>query len=236
MQDAYVGDIGDYGKYGLLRLFRSTSLRLAVNWYKAVPAKNSKQADGRFTEYLSQPKDYRHYDPELFDELKRIVDENRKIEAVEAMGIGASYFYSEAVSRNRAEWHNKGLLTTKEADVVFLDPDNGLATENMMKKSTYSQKHVSWDELKDYYNRGQSVILYQHRPQMTKREAVIDSMTEYARSFLMADCLLGLEFPKFTNRYYFFFCHNEHTEEQTKIVKHMNDHWEGLCKQITFEK
>ena len=66
MQDAYVGDIGDYGKYGLLRMISSTSLYLAINWYKVNPSRANKQEDGKYISYLSQPEKYRYYDSELF--------------------------------------------------------------------------------------------------------------------------------------------------------------------------
>lgn len=234
MQDAYVGDIGDYGKYGLLRNIGNSSLCLAVNWYKVKPTKLNKQNDGKYINYLTQPEIYRKYDSALFDELCRIVinEQRRKIEEIEAINIGVTYFFSEEILERRKAWHSQGLSKTQKADIVFLDPDNGLATRKMMKNSSYSEKHVLWNELKDYYDRGQSVILYQHRPQITKREVVIEGIIEFDRSYLMADFLFGLEFPKFTNRYYFFFCHNEHANELKKVIDYMCINWQGMCKQI----
>lgn len=93
-------------------------------------------------------------------------------------------------------------------------------------------KHVLWNELKDYYDKGQSVILYQHRPQRTKSEDMIERITEFNRSYLMADFLFGLEFHKYTNRYYLFFCHNKHANELKKVIAYMNTNWKGMCKQI----
>lgn len=234
MQDAYVGDIGDYGKYGLLRNISNTFLHLAINWYRAKPTKVIKQDDGKFIDYLKQPEIYRKYDSELFDELFRIVikEQQRKIEEVEAIDIGAAYFFSEEIPKRREVWHDQGLLKTQKADIVFLDPDNGLATIRMMKDGSYSEKHVKWNELKDYYDRGQSVILYQHRPQRTKGEDMIERITEFNRSYLMADFLFGLEFHKYTNRYYFFFCHNKHANGLKKVIDYMNINWKGMCKQI----
>lgn len=236
MQDAYVGDIGDYGKYGLLRNIRNTSLHIAINWYRVNLTSINKQKDGKYINYLSQPELYRKYDAKLFDELHRIVinEQNRKIEEVEAIDIGGSFFFSKAISQNRELWHRDGLSETQKADIVFLDPDNGLATKKMMGNKSYSEKHVLWNELKDYYDRGQSVILYQHRPQMTKRDIVIEQIVDFDKTYLKADMLLGLEFPKFTNRYYFFFCHNKHAGELKKSVDNMNINWQGFCKQITF--
>lgn len=236
MQDAYVGDIGDYGKYGLLRKISNTSLYLAINWYKVNSSRENKQEDGKYINYLSQPEKYRYYDSELFDELKRIVldEQHRNIDEVEAIDIGSTYFFSEAISMGREQWHVRGLEETKKADVVFLDPDNGLATKKMMENKSYSEKHVLWSELKNYYDRGQSVILYQHRPQMTKREVVIDGIIEFDKTYLGSDLLLGLEFPKYTNRYYFLFCHMKHAFELKRVVDQMSAEWSGMCKKMEF--
>ena len=141
-------------------------------------------------------------------------------------------FFSEEIPKSREAWHNQGLLKTQKADILFLDPDNGLATMKMMQNGSYSTKHVLWNELKDYYDRGQSVILYQHRPQRTTREEVIERISEFNRSYLMADILLGLEFHKYTNRYYLFFCHNKHANELKKVIYYMNINCQGVCKQI----
>lgn len=234
MQDAYVGDIGDYGKYGLLRNISNTSLYLAINWYRVKPIKVNKQKDGKFIDYLTQPEIYRKYDSELFDELFRIVikEQQRKVEEVEAIDIGVTCFFSEEIPERREMWHNQGLSKTQKADIVFLDPDTGLATRKMMEDGSYSEKHVLWNELKDYYDRNQSVILYQQRPQRKKGEVVIEEITEFNRSYLMADFLFGLEFPKFTNRYYFFFCHNEHANELKRVIDYMDINWQDMCKRI----
>lgn len=238
MQDAYVGDIGDYGKYGLLRSVSKTSLRLAINWYRVDPIGASKQNDGKFVKYLTQPELYWKYDPELFDELVRIVlvERQRKIERVEMIDLGVDAFFSEKISQRRELWHSRGLSKTENADIVFLDPDNGLATKKMMENSSYSEKHVSWSELKDYYDRGQSVILYQHRPQMTKGKAVIDAMIEFDQSYLAADHRFGIEFTPWQNRYYFFFCHKEHANEIKKVVTYMSLNWQGMCKPIEIQQ
>lgn len=234
MQDAYVGDIGDYGKYGLLRAVGNTPLYLAINWYKVNPKGYNKQEDGKYINYLKQANNYRNYDSELFDELYRIVidENNRNLDEIESIDVGATYFYSKEINGKRTQWHIQGLESTKNADIVFLDPDNGLATKKMMDNKSYSEKHVTWEELKDYYDRGQSVILYQHRPQMTKREAVISGIVEFDNSYLKSGLLLGLEFPKYTNRYYIMFCHMEHAAELKKVVDFMNEKWSGMCKKI----
>ena len=237
MQDSYVGDIGDYGKYGLLRKFFDYKIALAVNWYKVCSSLPQKQNDGKYTDYLLNPGLYMHYDSELFDALKSIVykEKLRKIERIESSGLLNAIFFSQEISDNRKLWHSLALEKTKSADVVFLDPDNGLETEKMHICGGATEKHVKWTELKDYYSRGQSVILYQHRPQMTKKETCIKNILDFNRQYLHSDNVFILEFPKFTNRFYFFFARKEHSCHIKEICNCMNSEWQGFCKQIDIE-
>jgi hypothetical protein len=177
MQDNYIGDIGDYGKYGLLREVCAAGMSLSVNWYKVVPTRQGKQDDGKYISYLSMPQLYREYAPTLFDSLYKIViqEQERRIERIEQENLFPAVYFSKVLGEDRKAWHNQALEQTQNATVVFLDPDNGLETEKMYQTGSAKVKHVKWTELKDYYARGQNVILYQHRPQMTTKEKCIES-------------------------------------------------------------
>ena len=234
MQDNYVGDIGDYGKYGLLRAVTSEGLSLAVNWYRAAPKRPGKQDDGKYVSYLSEPEQYRHYDPALFDSLARLVrDGKRSVEAVEDSGILNARFYGEKLTgAERAKWHGDALKQTAAADVVFLDPDNGLETAKMRERRLTKDKHVTWQEVKDYYDRGQSVILYQHRPQMMKRTVCICKVLDFQNAFLNADSTFILEYPRYTNRYYFIFCHETHQARLEHAYRRVTEAWSGMCEAV----
>lgn len=234
MQDLYVGDIGDYGKYGLLRELAGYGLRLGVNWYMVVPQKGGKQEDGKFIQYLQSPNEYRHYDPELFDALKRIVYEerDRRLKRVEELELFPAMFYSEPLSDTRAVWHRRALEALAGTDLVFLDPDNGLETGRMCQTGKATEKHVRMEELMDYYRRGQSVVLYQHRPQRTSKERCIQSVLDMQRQYLLADQVRLLEFPRYTNRFYFFFLHRDHASSIEAVCGYMGKHWAGLCREI----
>jgi len=236
LQDNYVGDIGDYGKYGFLRLVCAEGLRLAVNWYRVVPKKTGKQEDGKFTNYLSKPLQYREYDPGLFDRLHKIVlvDKDRRIERIEQEGLFGAAYFSDEICKDRFGWHYRALEKTEAANVVFLDPDNGLETENMFQTNGASDKHVRWTELKDYYIRGQNVILYQHRPQMTPKQRCIENIMQYQKNFLLADHVMLLEFPKYTNRFYFMFLHEDAKSAFGRICRLMAENWRknDFCHEI----
>lgn len=236
MQDNYVGDIGDYGKYGLLREVCAAGLSLAVNWYKVVPQKIGKQDDGKYIQYLLQPKLYRNYDSELFDTLHTIVcdRQDRRLTCIEQANLFPAKFYSQVISKDRKNWHWDALDKTLGTDVVFLDPDNGLETANMRRMETATEKHVKWTEIKDYYSRGQNVILYQHRPQMTSKEKCIESVMHFQNEYLLADCVKVLEFPKYTNRFYFMFLHKDEEESFNKVCSEMTQKWghNGFCCEV----
>lgn len=231
MQDAYVGDIGDYGKYGMLRQVINAGLELGVNWYKVNPTKQGKQNDGRFIEYLSIPERYKHYDPELFDQLIKVViiDQDREISRIEEQGILDSLFYSEPLKGGRAAWHNKALETLVGADIVFLDPDNGLETERMNRENKATEKHVRWDEVRDYYDRGQSLIIYQHLPQHTKKEQCIEQLVTFGDEILNSDEVWILEFPRYTTRFYAFYLREEHCDKASTVFDQMEKYWQGIC-------
>ena len=239
MQDNYVGDIGDYGKYGFLRQVCKANLSLAVNWYKVNPQKIIKQDDGKYISYLTKPQIYRCYDPFLFDSLNTIVNTEhvRKIERIEKEELFRAKYFSDAIPKNRLTWHENALQNTKDTDVVFLDPDNGLESFKMYKSNSATEKHVKWSELKDYYDRGQNVILYQHRPQMTKKETCIENILQFQNDYLHADCVMLLEFPKFTNRFYFIFLHQQYINTFDKICSLMEQIWgkNDFCRKINID-
>jgi hypothetical protein len=236
MQDNYIGDIGDYGKYGFLREICANSLSLSVNWYQVIPTKNGKQKDGKYTNYLLKPQQYREYDPTLFDSLHKIimVEKDRRIARIEQENLFPAIFFSVELNNDRTTWHKKALTQTKDTDIIFLDPDNGLETDSMHRHNRAKNKHVKWNELKDYYTRGQSVILYQHRPQMTKKEKCIENIMLFQKNYLMADSVKLLEFPKYTNRFYFIFLHEKHKAVFEKICNTMTEKWkkDNFCYEI----
>ena len=236
LQDNYIGDIGDYGKYGLLRIICSEKLSLSVNWYKVIPQKIGKQDDGKYINYLFEPSRYREYDAPLFDSLRKIVceEKDRRIARIENENLFSARYCSEAIGADRISWHKNALIQTEGTNIVFLDPDNGLETPSMHNRESGTEKHVKWVELKEYYARGQSVILYQHRPQMTKKEKCIETVLYFQNEYLKADCVKLLEFPKYTNRFYFMFLHSEHQDVFAKICASMSEKWgkNEFCREI----
>ena len=140
MKNQYFGDIGDYGKYGLLRFLAQNGVKIAVNWYLTA---NDGSGDGKHVSYLEK-QDWRDRkcDPELFDLLNEMVSSgNRDILSFEEKDMipGAKYYhepldYSGIKSAKekkafREKWHSNAIQVCSGAELVFLDPDNGLALQ-----------------------------------------------------------------------------------------------------------
>lgn len=169
MKDQYVGDVGDYSKYGLLRFLLSKGYSLGVNWYLT---SNDRSGDGGHTEYLNSCE--KQPDPELFCLLRNIIRYgDRKVSAIEESGLFAgAVFYNARISNlpesspTRDEWHCNALKETEGCKIVFLDPDNGLGIKPRRRR----YKIATYDEVFDYYGRGQNVVVYQRYPCKPKLE------------------------------------------------------------------
>lgn len=156
MKDQYAGDIGDYVKLGMLQsLFFDRPL--AVNWFRT--ADDVASGDGRFTEYA----EWRDYDPHLFDYLHLMIrNKDRSIDNlqrfIEAPG---REFFDDPIDRPsaRSVWFARfdRWLTVK--DVVFLDPDNGIGSD----QSPPSPKSVTIDEIDYLLDRVKTLVIYHHQ-------------------------------------------------------------------------
>jgi hypothetical protein len=209
MQDRYTGDIGDYGKYTLIRALlrehqaKGNSLLLGVNWYRAEPEANG---DGQILEYLDGSDELEMLDPELFDFLRgfRLGSKERNLSEVENSG-GAVFpdgtnFFSEVLSlaglpkgtsrsthdrtKARAAWHGRSLEALKEADLVFLDPDNGIELPSVPIHLDKASKYVYEEEIEALLRRGQSVLYYQHQRRNIAFDVLLRGQLErFRRSF-----------------------------------------------------
>lgn len=185
MRDSYVADVGDFGKYALLNALAGSDLRLGVLWCRN--SEPDATEDGRFIEYP----ELRPCDPNLYDRLAQILkNKQRRLSQVEVNDVlpRNALFYGSAIpapkepcfsaaaresqARLRTAWFEEGFKRLSEAELVFLDPDNGMAAKLAKKHWRSSVKYVFKDEVTDWFNRGQSVVLYQHQQRRSLREQV----------------------------------------------------------------
>jgi hypothetical protein len=63
----------------------------------------------------------------------------------------------------RASWSRGAVAAMAGAEVVFLDPDNGLAPARVQPHRRMEAKYVFREELTPYLAVGQSLVVYQHQ-------------------------------------------------------------------------
>ena len=176
MQDQYVGDIGDFANNGLLRhLFGGRgvpkvdhSLKLGVVWYLN---ENGKPVTGRTIEYLKYKEEdkkrdwFRNCDWLLYDTLKGLVRSGkRNVAAFQHTGVlpcDKLSYDTRLKGICRKKWFADAFEKVRAADVVFVNPDTGIATEKMEEKPI-DREHVYLRQIQCLWGRPQSLIIYQH--------------------------------------------------------------------------
>jgi hypothetical protein len=171
MQNRYVGDIGDYLKLGILRAL-SPGYRLGVAWWLFPDEVHNR--DGRHIGYLERPERWRHYDPELFDALCHVVTSNqRSVPVLEAADVLPSAIHASDLfplggrtsgrSGERHLWFSRVRSRLAEADLVFVDPDNGLEPAGYRPSSAKAGKSVLLSELHELARPQRCLVVYHHQ-------------------------------------------------------------------------
>lgn len=170
MKDQYFGDVNDYRKYGLLRALSGAGIgQVLVGW---MMTPDDQGTDGKKRAYLSQPDKWRGYDPALFDTLAARLGgpspEPPNVGMIEQSGLlGPAVFYPAVVpdgARQRGEWFANLVVWARAADLVFLDPDNGLEVSSSPLGKKGSSKYLGWTEVDRLWDTGSSMLIYQHFP------------------------------------------------------------------------
>lgn len=171
MKVQYLGDVNDYRKYALLRLLAGAGLKLGVNW---LLTPDDSRTDGNVRGYLARPAEFRPYDPDLFDLMGTIpvAPTFGDFQQIEDKGVilDAVYFnqYVPAGIEAREAFHTASMQQFDDCDLVFFDPDNGLAIQSTSKSRANGIKFVFDDELETHYGTGRSLLIYQHFPRAAR--------------------------------------------------------------------
>ncbi len=188
MKNQYFGDVNDYRKYGLLRLLGGNgSLRVGVCW---MLTPNDTRPDGEKTEYLDDDRreEWRHFDSNLYDFLRLKVHghesepKSRDVRNLTTTQLPHAEFYSEVVSdaKDKREAYFREMwsqFAKSQADLIFFDPDDGLANNNtsqspLKKGHKDSAKKLFRDEVGESLKRGFVVLLYQHFDRTSRSQLV----------------------------------------------------------------
>lgn len=232
MKNQYVGDIGDYGKYSLLRAFAEAGVKVGVNWYLT---DNDGSNDGKFVDYLKKG-ELRSRDPRVFDILKAIAEKKGKsVKDIERSSIiKNAVFYDKILERRvrpadrdriRNKWFYESMEVLSNAELIFMDPDNGLLESNDASKLG-AEKYVIPDEVELYFNAGHNVVYYCHKGRRTddawqKYKNVMFERIPSAKPAI-------LTFHKGSQRSYVFLIHEEDFVKYRKIIDGFMRGWSGI--------
>jgi hypothetical protein len=170
MQARYIGGVGDFAKLAMLRHLMKDR-RLAVCWYLTGANGKTPVPAGQF-DYLMRRDDFRPLAPEVFDRLEHIVGGIQTIAdpvtALQKSGIleGAFFLRSEVPERvaERRRWIAGLVNSVGGANLVFLDPDNGIQGRRL------TPKHVALAEIAALRRQDRALVIA-HRQSGRRAEA-----------------------------------------------------------------
>jgi len=185
LKNQYFGDINDYRKYGLLRrLLDGGASSLLVAW---MLTPNDARSDGLRVQYLQKPQAWRRFDPELFSSLSAMLRSRRprSVDLIENSPLlPRCRFFSEVVPDcrvARASYLRRLARAAGQADLVFLDPDNGLEVKSKPLGRKGSSKYVYWHEVQELFSVGCSLLIYQHFGRVDRDRFVTSTARDLAR-------------------------------------------------------
>lgn len=242
MKNQYVGDIGDFGKYSLLRAFSDVGIKVGVNWYLT---ENDGSNDGKFTDYLQKGK-MRQYNPEIFDILKGIADKTAKsvIDIQEGNIIPGAIFYVDllAVSGTPADreyarslWFEESVNKLADAELIFMDPDNGLLESNDARKIR-ADKYVLPDEVERYFTEGHNVVYYCHKGRRTPELWQAYKAVMFERILAAKPVIFTYHKGSGSPRSYVFLIHEKDFVRYRKIIDGFLGGWHGVFSEEYISK
>ncbi len=191
MKNQYFGDVNDYLKYGLLRCFAAAALRIGMCWMLTA---NDERSDGSKVKYLSNPEQWRRYDPNLFDDLAKAIQKRARHvrHAQRPTFLADASFFNDLVPDDeqlREIWLTKALTKLNGVDVLFFDPDNGIEVQSKPRGRTGSCKYLFWDEIQRAWSQDSSLLIFQHFPRQNHERYISRLVTDLARYVPGADVI-----------------------------------------------
>ena len=247
MQNRYVGDVGDFANNGLLRWLcgkpelepgcpdsPSGKLRLGIAQY--LHHDNSRGGN------VPIPDRLRTCDEHLHNTLVRLRDmDNRSVlhdEYRQVVPVGERYHIeSRSIFGSREEWLNSALDRVIDSQIVFLNPDNGIAaTANTPFPD--SPKHVYLSDTYPYIEKRKSLIIYHHYAQGVRAEQrIANEFRRLAGWFgALGYVVYALRFQRRPPRFYFLLVHGEHRDKiRRQLITFMGSNWcTGNSPNFTF--
>jgi hypothetical protein len=238
MRNNYVGDVGDYYKYALLRHLSGLTARdmepplsLGVVWYLYTEPCNPN--GGNHRSYLENENRgrYESLDPDLYAAMAPFSDVAlRNVEEVARSNVlpSGTCFFSDKLSfsglssgtqvfiqdrkDSRDAWLVRALDATQGAELIFADPDNGLEVASTAVHRDRGAKYAFYGDLLPFWNRGQSLVIYQHRDFTGAEQQAARRKAELCAKLDGAAFVDVVHFPSFSGRMFFVAAKPDHAE------------------------
>jgi len=229
MKNQYFGDINDYRKYGLIRsIINAGNFQILIAW---MLTPDDGTSDGKFIDYLSKPHLWQNFDPELYDGLQELIKSNtlRKVELIEQTNLlpKAEYFpHIVPDTSERINWIRILIINSEESDLIFLDPDNGIEVDSKPYCTKFSSKYLYWREIHELWNRGKSLLIYQHFPRV-KRDLFIQLMLQELHSHTFDS---NVDAFSTSNVVFFLALQPKHQTYRSNILNNVQKNWASQIK------
>jgi hypothetical protein len=226
LKNQYFGDVNDYLKYGLLRCFSDAAWRIGVCWM-LTPDDGSRQ--GRKTDYLSKASVWQSHDPFLFDALSSTTGAGarRRVAAVEGGSvIPNASFFSRTVPDSRmgrSAWFESALDALSSSDLLFFDPDNGLEVPSKPLGVRDSIKYLYWGEVRLAWERGFSLLIFQHFTR-ENRQAFVDRLKGHLEREVAGAVVTPL---RGANVLFLLACQPQHDAMAKVALELLRSRWQG---------
>ncbi|MBT8343669.1 MAG: hypothetical protein KJO45_03030 [Sulfurovum sp.] len=230
MQDKYVGDVGDFGKFHLFRyLFNHKESpmdgkELVQIWFMH-EGEGEQNNDGRHIDYFDRMMGSDAYLEESL--LSLLMRNKREVTELESLKLlQNAIFYYEKVPRaldDRYLWLNRALTFSSKAQVVAVEPDNGIALkcnrgeqrfefltlENHYEQKVYPHKYIFADEVSDFFRLPhlEVCIVYQHLNRCFTHDQQIESLLNDLRKEYFH--VIAIKHKPYSPRVFFFLCKSE---------------------------
>ena len=192
MRDEWVGDIGDLGKYGLLRVLtgypdacEGERLKLGVVWYYNRDAPNAglgAKTKGSWGDLYRKLEELRY--------AKR-----RTVAHLKCSGIfpDDTTYLATPVCRGKGapdDWLKGALRCTAKAQLVLLDPDNGIAGPDSGNKQKLERwhkdglKYTFVSDIQSFLDEDKSLVIYHHLGRHKGKEKQIKDLAKNVQTVL----------------------------------------------------
>ena len=208
MRDEWVGDIGDLGKYGLLRVLtgypdapEGNRLRLGVIWYynpDVLDTGLDAKIKGSWGDLYRKLQELRHSERRTVAHVQQSdiltpktsyyrAPVDRKFNSRQRVQYeyhGARYAWNVAPDDWLDDWLNGALHCTAKAELVLLDPDNGIAGQRSGNRTDLKPwhqdgpKYTFISDIQSFLRAGKSLVIYHHLGRNASKDSQIGDLSK----------------------------------------------------------